>query len=301
MDNIRIGTGSSKLAVWQAKKVQEKLKEINISSTIVQINSSGDKDLSKPIYELGITGVFTKEIDIALINKEVDIAVHSLKDVPTALPKGIVQSAVLKRGSEKDVIIINKDLLKLNNTVATGSLRRKAQWLNKYKSDKIVDIRGNVGTRLKKLKQSNWRGTIMAKAGLERLNLLPLNYIDLDWMIPAPAQGAISVQNLAKNSLITKMLNKITHSETEMCTNIERTFLKKLEGGCSAPIGAHAKVVDGCIEFCGVILSVDGKNKIEVKGVEKIENNLNIGEKFAKKIISLGGNRILDSLKNEVW
>ena len=300
MDNIRIGTRSSKLAVWQAKKVQEKLKEINISSTIVQINSSGDKDLSKPIYELGITGVFTKEIDIALINKEVDIAVHSLKDVPTALPKGIVQSAVLKRGSEKDVIIINKDLLKLNNTVATGSLRRKAQWLNKYKSDKIVDIRGNVGTRLKKLKESNWRGTIMAKAGLERLNLLPLNYIDLEWMIPAPAQGAISVQNLAKNSLITKMLNKITHSETEMCTNIERTFLKKLEGGCSAPIGAHAKVVDGCIEFCGVILSVDGKNKIEVKGVEKIENNLNIGEKFAKKIISLGGNRILDSLKNEV-
>ena len=300
MDNIRIGTRSSKLAVWQAKKVQEKLKEINISSTIVQINSSGDKDLSKPIYELGITGVFTKEIDIALINKEVDIAVHSLKDVPTALPKGVVQSAVLKRGSEKDVIIINKDLLKLNNTVATGSLRRKAQWLNKYKSDKIVDIRGNVGTRLKKLKESNWRGTIMAKAGLERLNLLPLNYIDLDWMIPAPAQGAISVQNLAKNSLITKMLNKITHSETEMCTNIERTFLKKLEGGCSAPIGAHAKVVDDCIEFCGVILSVDGKNKIEVKGVEKIENNLNIGEKFAKKIISLGGNRILDSLKNEV-
>ena len=300
MDNIRIGTRSSKLAVWQAKKVQEKLKEINISSTIVQINSSGDKDLSKPIYELGITGVFTKEIDIALINKEVDIAVHSLKDVPTALPKGIVQSAVLKRGSEKDVIIINKDLLKLNNTVATGSLRRKAQWLNKYKSDKIVDIRGNVGTRLKKLKESNWRGTIMAKAGLERLNLLPLNYIDLDWMIPAPAQGAISVQNLAKNSLITKMLNKITHSETEMCTNIERTFLKKLEGGCSAPIGAHAKVVDDCIEFCGVILSVDGKNKIEVKGVEKIENNLNIGEKFAKKIIALGGNRILDSLKNEV-
>ena len=175
MDNIRIGTRSSKLAVWQAKKVQEKLKEINVSSTIVQITSSGDKDLSKPIYELGITGVFTKEIDIALINKEVDIAVHSLKDVPTTLPKGVIQSAVLKRGSEKDIIIINKDLLELNNTIATGSLRRKAQWLNKYESDKIVNIRGNVATRLKKLKESNWRGTIMAKAGLERLNLLPLN------------------------------------------------------------------------------------------------------------------------------
>jgi len=300
MDNIRIGTRSSKLAVWQAKKVQEKLKEINVSSTIVQITSSGDKDLSKPIYELGITGVFTKEIDIALINKEVDIAVHSLKDVPTTLPKGVIQSAVLKRGSEKDIIIINKDLLELNNTIATGSLRRKAQWLNKYESDRIVNIRGNVATRLKKLKESNWRGTIMAKAGLERLNLLPLNYMDLDWMIPAPAQGAISVQNLAENSSITKILNEITHSETEMCTNIERAFLNKLEGGCSAPIGAHAKVVDGCIEFCGVILSVDGKDKIEVKEIEKIENNLNLGEKFARKIISLGGNRILDSLKNEV-
>ena len=300
MDNIRIGTRSSKLAVWQAKNVQEKLKEINVSSTIVQITSSGDKDLSKPIYELGITGVFTKEIDIALINKEVDIAVHSLKDVPTTLPKGVIQSAVLKRGSEKDIIIINKDLLELNNTIATGSLRRKAQWLNKYESDKIVNIRGNVATRLKKLKESNWRGTIMAKAGLERLNLLPLNYMDLDWMIPAPAQGAISVQNLAENSSITKILNEITHSETEMCTNIERAFLNKLEGGCSAPIGAHAKVVDGCIEFCGVILSVDGKDKIEVKEIEKIKNNLNLGEKFARKIISLGGNRILDSLKNEV-
>tara|TARA_B100000768_G_scaffold38414_1_gene37182 strand:+ start:8641 stop:9543 length:903 start_codon:yes stop_codon:yes gene_type:complete len=300
MDNIRIGTRSSKLAVWQAKKVQEKLKEINVSSTIVQITSSGDKDLSKPIYELGITGVFTKEIDIALINKEVDIAVHSLKDVPTTLPKGVIQSAVLKRGSEKDIIIINKDSLELNNTIATGSLRRKAQWLNKYESDKIVNIRGNVATRLKKLKESNWRGTIMAKAGLERLNLLPLNYMDLDWMIPAPAQGAISVQNLAENSSITKILNEITHSETEMCTNIERAFLNKLEGGCSAPIGAHAKVVDGCIEFCGVILSVDGKDKIEVKEIEKIKNNLNLGEKFARKIISLGGNRILDSLKNEV-
>ena len=119
-------------------------------------------------------------------------------------------------------------------------------------------------------------------------------------MIPAPAQGAISVQNLAENSSITKILNEITHSETEMCTNIERAFLNKLEGGCSAPIGAHAKVVDGCIEFCGVILSVDGKDKIEVKEIEKIKNNLNLGEKFARKIISLGGNRILDSLKNEV-
>lgn len=300
MVNIRIGTRASDLAVWQAKEVQEKLKKINISSTIVPISSSGDKDLTKPIYELGITGVFTKEIDEALLNKEVDIAVHSLKDVPTVLPLGIRQSAVLKRGLEKDVIIINKSLSDVNNTIATGSLRRKAQWLSKYNSDTIVSIRGNVNTRLKKLKESDWNGTIMAKAGLDRLNLLPKNYLDLDWMIPAPAQGAISIQNLIENDVITEIIKKINHSETEICTKIERDFLNKLEGGCTAPIGAHAKIINNYIEFSGIILSVDGRDKIEIRETEKIENNLNVGVKFAEKIIAMGGNKILNSLKNEI-
>ena len=300
MANIRIGTRASELAVWQAKEVQEKLKNINISSSIVPISSSGDKDLTKPIYELGITGVFTKEIDIALLNKEIDIAVHSLKDVPTILPLGVRQSAVLKRGLEKDVIIINKSLRDVSNTIATGSLRRKAQWLSKYNSDTIVSIRGNVSTRLKKLKESDWNGTIMAKAGLDRLNLLPKNYLDLDWMIPAPAQGAISIQNLVENDVITAIIKKINHSETEICTKIERDFLNKLEGGCTAPIGAHAKIINNYIEFRGIILSIDGRDKIEIRETEKIENNLNIGIKFAEKIIAMGGNKILNSLKNEI-
>jgi hydroxymethylbilane synthase len=300
MANIRIGTRASELAVWQAKKVQEKLKIINISSSIVPISSSGDKDLTKPIYELGITGVFTKEIDIALLNKEIDIAVHSLKDVPTILPLGVRQSAVLKRGLEKDVIIINKSLRDVSNTIATGSLRRKAQWLSKYNSDTIVSIRGNVNTRLKKLKESDWNGTIMAKAGLDRLNLLPKNYLDLDWMIPAPAQGAISIQNLVENDVITEIIKKINHAETEICTKIERDFLNKLEGGCTAPIGAHAKIINNYIEFSGIILSIDGRDKIEIRETEKIGNNLNIGIKFAEKIIAMGGNKILNSLKNEI-
>tara|TARA_B110000908_G_scaffold43225_1_gene52601 strand:- start:765 stop:1667 length:903 start_codon:yes stop_codon:yes gene_type:complete len=300
MANIRIGTRASELAVWQAKEVQEKLKNINISSSIVPISSSGDKDLTKPIYELGITGVFTKEIDIALLNKEIDIAVHSLKDVPTILPLGVRQSAVLKRGLEKDVIIINKSLRDVSNTIATGSLRRKAQWLSKYNSDTIVSIRGNVNTRLKKLKESDWNGTIMAKAGLDRLNLLPKNYLDLDWMIPAPAQGAISIQNLVENDVITEIIKKINHAETEICTKIERDFLNKLEGGCTAPIGAHAKIINNYIEFSGIILSIDGRDKIEIRETEKIENNLNIGIKFAEKIIAMGGNKILNSLKNEI-
>ena len=297
MDNIRIGTRASKLAVWQAEQVQSLLQTINISSSIIKIKSSGDKDLSKPVYELGITGVFTKEIDLALLNNEIDIAVHSLKDVPTKLPLGVMQGAVLQRGSELDVIIPNKALKSKENTIATGSLRRKSQWLNKFNTDNIVEIRGNVQTRLRKLDENNWNGTIMAKAGLERLDILPKDYQDLSWMIPAPAQGAISVQNLTINSSITKVLKQINHVETELCTNIERSFLNKLEGGCTAPIGAHAKIVDNSVVFRGVVLSVDGKEKIEINEVHKLDKIEDLGEKLAKKIISLGGNRILNSLK----
>ena len=297
MDNIKIGTRASKLAVWQAKQVQALLQKINISSSIIKIKSSGDKDLSKPIYELGVTGVFTKEIDLALLNNEIDIAVHSLKDVPTKLPLGVIQGAVLQRGSEMDIIIPNNPLKSKENIIATGSLRRKAQWLNRFKTDKIVEIRGNVQTRLRKLKENNWNGTIMAKAGLERLEILPEYYQELNWMIPAPAQGAISVQNLTINPSITKMLKQINHVETEICTNIERSFLNKLEGGCTAPIGAYAKIANKSIVFRGVLLSAEGKEKIEINEVEKLENIQGLGERFAKKIISLGGDKILNSLK----
>ena len=297
MDNIKIGTRASKLAVWQAKQVQALLQKINISSSIIKIKSSGDKDLSKPVYELGVNGVFTKEIDLALLNNKIDIAVHSLKDVPTKLPLGVMQGAVLQRGSELDIIIPNNSLKSKENTIATGSLRRKAQWLNRFKTDKIVEIRGNVQTRLRKLKENNWNGTIMAKAGLERLEILPENYQELNWMIPAPAQGAISVQNLTINPSITKMLKQINHVETEICTNIERSFLNKLEGGCTAPIGAYAKIANKSIFFRAVLLSAEGKNKIEINEVEKLENIEGLGERFAKKIISLGGDKILNSLK----
>ena len=297
MDNIKIGTRASKLAVWQAEQVQTLLQTINISSSIIKIKSSGDKDLSKPVYELGITGVFTKEIDLALLNNEIDIAVHSLKDVPTKLTLGVMQGAVLQRGSELDIIIPNKALKSKENTIATGSLRRKAQWLNKFKTDNIVEIRGNVQTRLRKLNENNWNGTIMAKAGLERLDILPKDYQDLNWMVPAPAQGAISVQNLTINSSITEVLKQINHVETELCTNIERSFLNKLEGGCTAPIGAHAKIVHSSIVFRGILLSVDGKDKIEINEVHKLDKTEDLGERLAKKIISLGGDRILNSLK----
>ena len=170
MDILKIGTRASELAVWQAKKVQKELENCNVKSVIIPIVSTGDQKLNQPIYKLGISGVFTKEIDIALINNKVDIAVHSLKDVPTVLPMGIVQSAVLKRASELDVLVLNNENHD-ENIIATGSLRRSSQWLNRYPNDSIVGIRGNVNTRIRKLKENKWKATILAKAGLRSLKM----------------------------------------------------------------------------------------------------------------------------------
>ena len=188
---IRIGTRDSELALWQAHTVQKKLNDLGYTTEIVAVKSQGDIILDKPLYELGITGIFTKTLDIAMINGQVDIAVHSMKDVPTALPQGIVQAAVLERANTLDILVHkgNLDFLTTTGTIATGSLRRQAQWWHKYPSHQVVDLRGNVNTRMQKLAESDWNGAVFAAAGLERINIKPENYINLDWMIPAPAQG----------------------------------------------------------------------------------------------------------------
>ncbi len=192
---IRIGTRDSELALWQAHTVQKKLNDLGYSTEIVAVKSQGDIILDKPLYELGITGIFTKTLDIAMINGQVDIAVHSMKDVPTALPTGIVQAAVLERANVLDILVHkgNTDFLNEKATIATGSLRRQAQWLNKYPNHSVVDLRGNVNTRMQKLQDNDWSGAVFAAAGLERINLKPDTFINLDWMVPAPAQGAMVV------------------------------------------------------------------------------------------------------------
>ena len=164
---------------------------------MVPVKSTGDLVLDKPLYELGITGIFTKTLDIAMLNGSIDIAVHSLKDVPTILPKGIVQAAVLKRGNVNDTLVFKKNeefLSAKDAIIATGSLRRRAQWLNRYPTHSVVGLRGNVISRLQKLEDNeDWDAAIFAGAGIGRLNLTPENAINLHWMIPAPAQGAIMV------------------------------------------------------------------------------------------------------------
>jgi len=284
--------------MWQAKTVQSQLEHLGHKTTLVPVKSTGDIILDKPLYELGITGVFTKTLDTAMLNNDIDIAVHSMKDVPTVLPHGIVEAAVLERANVRD-ILVHKGLAFLDEkgTIATGSLRRKAQWLHKFPTHDVVDLRGNVNTRMQKLTDSVWNGAIFAAAGLERINLKPENYIDLDWMVPAPAQGAMLVVAKETDEYCKSALLNLNHSPSEICVHIEREFLRVLEGGCTAPIGALAEIRNEIIHFNGVLFSLDGKKKIEVHKEVKIGEQLDFGKICALEILNNGGRELMKEIK----
>jgi hydroxymethylbilane synthase len=299
---IRIGTRDSELALWQAHTVQKKLNNLGYKTEIIAVKSQGDIILDKPLYELGITGIFTKTLDIAMINGQVDIAVHSMKDVPTALPIGIIQAAVLERANTLDILVHkgNLDFLEGNGTIATGSLRRQAQWLHKYSNHTVVDLRGNVNTRMQKLNESDWNGAVFAAAGLERINLKPTDFIDLDWMIPAPAQGAMVILAMQNDDFCKQAVAKLNHKETEICTHIERQFLKTLEGGCTAPIGALAKINNNEIHFVGNLFSIDGKEKLEIERTISSDNWTDFGKNCAVEILEKGGDKLMKTIKESL-
>lgn len=300
---IRIGTRDSQLALWQAHTVEKKLNDLGYKTEIVAVKSQGDILLDKPLYELGITGIFTKTLDIAMINGQIDIAVHSMKDVPTALPKGMVQAAVLERANVLDILVHkgNLDFLSSAGTIATGSLRRQAQWLHQHPNHEVVDLRGNVNTRMQKLQDNDWNGAVFAAAGLERINLKPETFIDLDWMIPAPAQGAMVVVAMAEDEFCREAASELNDIEAEISTYIERQFLKTLEGGCTAPIGALAQINnDDEILFKGVLLSLDGKERIYVEKVVPIQEWKKLGFHLAHEILKNGGQTIMEKLRSEL-
>lgn len=298
---IRIGTRDSELALWQANTVKNKLQGFGHTCELVPVKSTGDLVLDQPLYELGITGIFTKTLDVALLRGEIDIAVHSMKDVPTLLPKGIVQAAVLPRANPKDILLHKGlDFLNEEGIVATGSLRRKAQWLHRYPLHQITDLRGNVNTRLQKLKDNTWNGAIFAAAGLERLHLLPENYTELQWMIPAPAQGAMVVMAMEENELCLQAVRALNDPQTEICTRIERNFLSTLEGGCTAPIGALATIESNTVLFSGLLLSIDGQEKLEVSKEVPLAQAQDIGRICAEEILNKGGKELMALIKQQL-
>ncbi len=290
---IKIGSRESELALWQAQKVKGLLENLGLECQIVKIKSKGDIVLDKPLYELGVTGVFTKSLDLAVLSGDVDIAVHSMKDVPTSLPVGISEFAVLKRGDVRDVLVCGDNDSKV---VATGSLRRRAQWLSRYPDNEIVGLRGNVNSRMQKLEDSSWRGAIFAKAGLERIGLLPESHEVLDWMVPAPAQGALMVVGRSEDNGLAETVRRLNDEATQLATGIERAFLRTLEGGCTAPIGALAEIDESGVSFTGVLNSLDGSIDIRV---EKSSENpiIELGVKWAEELLANGGEELMVEIK----
>ena len=301
---IRIGTRDSQLALWQAHTVEKKLNTLGYQTEIVAVKSTGDIILDVPLYELGITGIFTKTLDIAMLQGTIDIAVHSMKDVPTALPKGIVQSAVLERASVLDIMVHKGNLDFMHNnspgTIATGSLRRQAQWLNRFPHHTVVDLRGNVNTRLQKLADQDWNGAVFALAGLERIAVLPENHITLDWMIPAPAQGAMVIVAMENDAFSREAAGKLNHLESEIATHVEREFLKTLEGGCTAPIGALVTIIGTIIRLEGVLFSIDGQDKVQIEKTIEINHYKNFGHQCALEILENGGIAVMEKIKNDL-
>jgi hydroxymethylbilane synthase len=364
---IRIGTRESQLAEWQATLVQQLLQKNGVASELVFIKSEGDIDLQTPLYEIGVTGIFTRSLDVALINNKIDIAVHSMKDVPTQLANGIAQAAVLTRASYKDIFIYkneealammngqwamggevnsewamgntseeddimkeessaNKNLINDNNRtesenssgpspftihhsqkhhsqqtpfiIATSSIRRMAQWLHRYPGTIIENLRGNVNTRLRKVQENNWHGAIFAAAGLDRINLRPKNAIELNWMLPAPAQGAIMVVCREKDDFCLASCATLNDDDTATCVQIERDFLRTLLGGCSTPISALAQIKNGAIHFSGNILSPDGKQKAAIEKVIDFTNKTNAGKILGEEILRNGGDKIIAQLQH---
>lgn len=299
---IRIGTRNSPLAMWQAKEVEQKLQNLGYETALVPVLSSGDKNLNQPLYSLGITGVFTKDLDIALLNNEIDIAVHSLKDVPTLLPQNIEISAVLERDFPEDVLVSkssskNKNLAELK--IATSSLRRRAFWLEKFPNTEFSDIRGNVQTRLKKLEEGDFDATLFSLAGIKRMEM-ELDFEFLDFMISAPSQGVVAIASRIDDTETREILQKINHEETQICVEIERNFLRTLEGGCTAPIGAIAKFIEGKIKFEGKLNALDGSKTIHLAEEFDYNNSENFGEKFAKIILEKGGKEMMEEIKKNL-
>jgi hydroxymethylbilane synthase len=299
---IRIGTRESMLAVWQATQIKQLLEKEGLAAVLVPIKSDGDIDLKTPLYEMGVQGIFTRSLDNALLHHTIDLAVHSLKDVPTQLPEGLQQAAVLKRGPAYDLLVYKKDIDFLQHRdsvaeIATSSIRRIAQWLNRYPHHHIHNLRGNINTRLRKLVEEDWDAAIFAQAGLDRINLRPEKSIVLDWMLPAPAQGAIVVVCRAGDEKILQVCQPMNDTETATCTKIERDFLRTLLGGCSTPISALAEIEDGDVYFRGQLLSLDGRQKLEIEKILPYDKADGIGRIAAEELLEEGGRAIVEGIR----
>lgn len=292
--------------MWQARRVKDLLTQKNPAAEIeiVAIQTTGDKILDKPLVQLGGKGIFTKEIEKALIDRTIDFAVHSYKDLPTRLPQGLDILCIPERESPFDALISRsgKRLSELPDhpTIATGSLRRKAQVLAIRPDAAVIDIRGNVNTRMKKFDESDWDAMIMAEAGLLRMEWSDriAGVLSLEEMIPAPAQGALAIEGRADDSAVRELLETIHNPTTSIGVIAERTFLAHLEGGCQVPIAAHAVVDEQTIHLFGLIATLDGERCVRVDRMYPAGDSIQAGNDLARTALEQGGHEIIETLKH---
>jgi hydroxymethylbilane synthase len=303
---IRIGTRGSQLALYQAEKVKSVIEEKFPTQKVelIIIHSKGDKILDVALSKIGDKGLFTKELEEALFRNEIDMAVHSLKDLPTLLPEGLEIGGVLSRGEVSDAVVSLKGIklkdLTPEMTIATSSLRRTAQLLKINPKFKIVDIRGNVNTRLRKMEEGYCDVMIMAAAGLQRLGLD--NYIsevvDPHTLIPAVSQGAIAMETRIGDARVGEVVKAINHTLTFTVTEAERVFLSKLEGGCQIPIGCYSMVNDDTYTIKGFMSYIDGTARLEHEISGKLADAKGCAAELADYFIQRGSRQLLDRIRN---
>jgi hydroxymethylbilane synthase len=301
---LRIGTRGSALALWQTNHVALLLKEkFGYETEIIKIKTTGDKILDSPLAKIGSKGLFVKEIEVAMLEGRIDIAVHSAKDVPTEQPEGLVIAAFLKREDPRDALISKdgKTLAELppGTLIGTSSLRRRAQLLH-YRPDlQLVDVRGNVDTRLRKMREGQFEAIILAKAGLKRMGHESdiTEVIDTGVMLPAVGQGSIAVECRLDDAEMLEVLKSISDYETEAGVKAERAMLRFLEGGCQVPIGAYGRIENGQLVLEGMIASLDGKRLYRDKIQGRPEEAEMLGETLGRRLYEAGGAQILAEIR----
>jgi hydroxymethylbilane synthase len=250
---------------------------------------------------MGIQGIFTKTLDIALLQNRIDIAVHSAKDIPTKQARGITLCSVLERATPLDCLVLPSGKSAIDYTersiIGTSSLRRKLQWLHRYPHHSTENLRGNIQTRLTKLDESGWQGAIFAQAALSRLSISSHHLITLDWMLPSPAQGAIGLVCREDDQRALEICNAINHQGTMTCISIERDFLSALHGGCSVPIAAYAELRQDQLFFKGNIMSLDAQQKIEVEMQFTLDSAKQAGKTAAEEISGRGAYEIIKTFR----
>src|SRR5512139_315198 len=309
-NKIIIGTRGSKLALWQAEWVKSELKKLTpaLEVELNKIKTTGDKILDVPLAQVGGKGLFVKEIEEALLSGEADLAVHSMKDVPTEFPQGLHLAVICRREDPRDAFlsqlqgekfrILNFDQLPKGASVGTSSLRRSCQLLNVRPDLKVMQLRGNLDTRLRKLDEGQFDAIILAAAGVKRLGWAAriTEILSTEISLPAIGQGAVGIECRADDKFIHDLISPLNHYETETCVRGERACLRRLEGGCQVPIAAHAKLIEGRLVIDGLVGSVSGDRIIRSRAEGRPEDAKALGTKLAEDLLSKGADKILSEV-----